>query len=171
MRSLFSLKTEELIEELSSTSKNIFYDFKNIITYIANLESNVFFDWGSIVEGKGGSTQISHERALIIKDIIEKQEEENPDILCRTGKFEAIGIGKKKKNRRFVFKDLSNDEEYEGSISKSLVKELTSSKNQELEILQRVYSVEIEKRVKISDITQESKVTFELISLTQVQSN
>lgn len=159
-----SESTEKLKQELSAANKNIFYDFKKIINYLVNLESNVFFDWGSVIDGKGKSCQISYERALAIKDIIEKQEEEEPDIIELTGKFELFGFGSKKDNRKFVFKP-SSDKDYIGHLDSELASQLRSSVSQELEILQWRYKVQIKRTMKINEITQDVKEFYELISL------
>lgn len=159
--------TEKLKEELSSADKNIFYDFKKIINYLVSLESNIFFDWGSVVKGKGKSCNLSFERAVVIKEIIEKQEEEDPDIIELIGKFELFGFGSKKDNRKFVFKPTSSKDIY-GHLDKELARELRTSTSKELEILQRIYRVDIKRTMKINDLTQEIKEFYELLSLERI---
>ena len=155
---------EDFKKKLASAEKNIFYDFKRIINYLVKLESNTFFDWGSTVDGKGGFCQISYERAIVIKDIIEKQEEENPDIIESIGKFELFGLGSKKENRRFVLMTVDK-EYYSGYVDDELARELRTSTTEELEILQGRYKVGIKRTVIINEITQESKEKYQLISL------
>ena len=159
--------TEKFKEELSFADKNIFYDFKKIINYIVSLESNVFFDWGSVVKGKGKSCILSFERAIEVKDIIEKQEEEDPDIIELRGKFELFGFGSRKDNRKFVFKPASG-KDISGHLNKELARELRTSTSQKLEILQWIYRVEIKRTMKINELTQEIKEFYELLSLERI---
>lgn len=150
--------------ELSSLEKNIFNEFKKIINNLLKLESDIFFDWGSTAKNKGGVAEISHEKLLSVKELIAKEEIENPDILTERGKFISFGFGKSQKDRKFVFDSYSSKKRYEGLVDFKLANSLVES-GKGFESVQGICQIELERTIKINELNQNTKEKYKLISI------
>jgi hypothetical protein len=149
--------------KLSSLEKNIFNEFKKIINYLLKLESNIFFDWGSTAKNKGGIAEISHEKLISVKELIAKEEIENPDIIVKKGKFISFGFGKSQKDRKFVFDGYLYKKRYEGIVNLQLANSLVES-GKRFESVQGICQIELERTIKINELNQNTKEKYKLIS-------
>lgn len=155
--------------KLSSLEKNIFNEFKKIINHLLKLESDIFFDWGSTAQNKGGVAEISHEKLISVKELIAKEEIENPDILTERGKFISFGLGSSLKDRKFVFDSYSSEKRYEGIVSPQLAKSLVES-GKRFESVQGICQIELERTIKINELNQNAKEKYKLISIEKAES-
>jgi hypothetical protein len=155
--------------KLSSLEKNIFNEFKKIINHLLKLESDIFFDWGSTAQNKGGVAEISHEKLISVKKIIAKEEIENPDILTKRGTFISFGLGKSQKDRKFVFDSYSSNKRYEGVVDPQLAKSLVESEKC-FESVQGICQIELERTIKINELNQNTKEKYKLISIEKAES-
>lgn len=155
--------------KLSSLEKNIFNEFKKIINHLLKLESDIFFDWGSTAKNKGGVAEISHEKLISVKELIAKEEIENPDILTEKGKFISFGLGKSQKDRKFVFDGYSSKKRYEGVVSPQLANSLVES-GKRFESVQGICQIQLERTIKINELNQNTKEKYKLISIEKAES-
>ncbi|MGL5943324.1 MAG: hypothetical protein ACRC2S_23755 [Waterburya sp.] len=153
--------------KISSLNKDIFNEFKKIINYLLKLESNIFFDWGSTARNKGGVAEISHEKLISVKELIAKEEIENPDIIIEKGKFISFGFGKSQKDRKFVFDGYLYKKRYEGIVDLQLANSLVES-GKRFESVQGICQIELERTIKINELHQNTKEKYKLISIEKV---
>ncbi|MGL6343419.1 MAG: hypothetical protein ACRC80_30295 [Waterburya sp.] len=153
--------------KLSLLEKDIFNEFKKIINYLLKLESNIFFDWGSTAINKGGVAEISHEKLISVKELIAKEEIENPDIFVEKGKFISFGFGKSQKDRKFVFDGYLYKKKYEGIVDLQLANSLVES-GKRFESVQGICQIKLERTIKINELHQNTKEKYKLISIEKV---
>ena len=164
-----SKNLNEFKTKLYSLDKNIFNEFKKIINNLLKLESDIFFDWGSTTKNKGGVAEISHEKLIYVKELIAKQEIENPDLIIEKGKFISFGFGKNQKDRKFVFDSYSSNKRYEGVVDIQLASNLVES-GKGFESVQGICQIELKRTVKINELNQNTKEKYKLISIEKSES-
>lgn len=156
---------EELKKILLELDKRSVKRFVALFEKLSSLDSNLYFDWGSINPNFGGEAQISHKKILESLDWIREQEDfQKPDILKIRGKLELGGVGEKDNTRKFIITEIGSKEKYKGVIQQ----ELLSQRDNTLSV-GKYYHATLEKNVRINQMTGQEKIEYTLTQLEELE--
>ncbi|NET62064.1 MAG: hypothetical protein F6K47_39910 [Symploca sp. SIO2E6] len=162
---LISASTHEdsdiLQEKISALYGKSSIKFKSFLTHLSTLQANLSLDWGSVDPGKGGFAEISYTNILRALEIINKKEVENPRRIYLIGKLMLAGVGNNKKYRKFIFEEQESHHDYQGTISKELLKNIGN----DLNVGKKLYRATLEETTSVNTATGEEETNYLLVEL------
>ncbi|NEP60395.1 MAG: hypothetical protein F6K31_25905 [Symploca sp. SIO2G7] len=135
--------------------------FKSFLTHLSTLQANLSLDWGSVHPDKGGFVEISYNNILKALEIIDKKEMEDPIKISIIGKLILAGVGNDKKYRKFIFEEQETFQDYKGTISKELLKNIDN----DLNIGKKLYKATFEETTSVNKATGEEEINYLLVGL------
>ncbi|WP_204104609.1 MULTISPECIES: hypothetical protein [Spirulina sp. CCY15215] len=133
---------------------------KSFFSELAKLESDLNFDWGATNPENSDRANLDYANILRALEIIKKIELEEPRQFKIVGRLIVAGEGVKKKERKFLIKDIEDSTEYEGAINAKI----TEDDSIDL-IIGKVYEATLEEETKIQEVTQTEIKNYTLVEL------
>ncbi|NER20092.1 MAG: hypothetical protein F6J96_05045 [Symploca sp. SIO1C2] len=158
--------SEILKEKISELYGKPSIKFKSLLTNLSTLQANLSLDWGSVDPGKGGFAEISYTNILRALEIINKKEVENPIRIALIGKLMLAGVGKDKKYRKFIFEEQETHQDYQGTISRELLKNIGN----DLNVGKKLYRATLEVTTSVNKATGEEETNYQLVGLESLSS-
>lgn len=134
--------------------------YRYFLFYLAPIESDLNFDWGSLNENAGGHVILAYDDILKTIDFINKMEEEEPEEYEIYGRLSLAD----KKTKKLTIEELDSNKLYSGTISKESWDNL---ENQGIELtIDNLYSARFQEVTLVNPATEEEKIERTIIKLT-----
>ncbi|NEQ69241.1 MAG: hypothetical protein F6K21_27890 [Symploca sp. SIO2D2] len=158
--------SEILHEKISKLYGKPSIKFKSFLNNLSTLQANLSLDWGSVHPEKGGFAEISYNNILRTLEIIDTKDMESPIKISIIGKLLLAGVGNDKKYRKFIFEEQETHQDYQGTISRELLKNIGN----DLNVGKKLYRATLEETTSVNKATGEEETNYQLVGLESLSS-